>query len=95
MKDAGEAFELLRPLGFKSAAMALRKDALPLDDERIKNEKKLILLLGNEGAGLKSETVEACDYTVVIPMRNEVDSLNVAAAAAVAFWELRKGREKE
>ncbi len=80
----------LRENGFASAALALREDSLPLDDPQLKENKKLAILLGNEGSGLCDETISACDYTVIIPMSHEVDSLNVAAASAVAFWELTK-----
>ncbi len=80
----------LRENGFASAALALREDSLHLDDPQLKNEKKLAILLGNEGNGLCDDTISACDYTVIIPMSHDVDSLNVAAASAVAFWELTK-----
>ncbi len=80
----------LRKNGFASAALALREDSLHLDDPLLKQEKKLAILLGNEGNGLCDDTISACDYTVIIPMSHEVDSLNVAAASAVAFWELTK-----
>lgn len=79
----------VKPLGFKVAALALDKTALSLEDPQLKAESKLALVFGSEGAGLKPETKALCDYTVIIPMEHEVDSLNVAAAAAVAFWELR------
>ena len=79
----------LRALGFKTAAMALSDDSVPLDDPRLKAEPRLAVVLGTEGDGLKDKTVAACDWTVRIPMAHGVDSLNVAAAGAVAFWELR------
>ena len=79
----------LKAAGFTLAAMALRSDALPLDDPRLKREEKLAFVLGAEGDGLSEETIRMCDRTVRIPMAHGVDSLNVAAAAAVAFWELR------
>ena len=79
----------LRELGFRTAAMALRKDSLAMDDPRLKQEKKLAIVLGTEGEGLQQATIDQCDYTVMIPMFHGVDSLNVAAASAVAFWELR------
>lgn len=82
--------ELLRQLGFRTAAMALRDDALPVDDPRLSREPKLAIVLGTEGDGLCRETIAACDYTVRIPMSHGVDSLNVAAASAVAFWQLGK-----
>ncbi len=80
----------LKEWGFCTAAMALRNDTLSVDDERLKHNDKTAIILGTEGEGLKAETIAACDYTVKIPMYNGVDSLNVAAASAVAFWELRK-----
>ena len=79
----------LRTLGFATAALALREDSLSLGDSLLYKEKKLALLLGAEGDGLKDETIDGCTYTVRIPMAHGVDSLNVAAASAVAFWELR------
>lgn len=81
----------LRQAGFRTAAMALREDSLSVDDPRLKQEEKLAVVLGTEGDGLADATIVSCDYTVRIPMANGVDSLNVAAASAVAFWELRKG----
>lgn len=87
------AMELLRAQGFRTAAMALRPDSFALDDPALAREEKLAIILGTEGDGLAAGTMAECDYTVCIPMDHEVDSLNVAAAAAVAFWELcRKGR---
>ena len=86
--DAGMKF--LQKLGFKSAAMALRDDSIPIDDARLRTEDKLAILLGTEGDGLSPSTIANCDYTVRIPMSHGVDSLNVAAASAVAFWELGK-----
>jgi len=79
----------LRALGFKTAAMALRDDSVPIDDARLTAEPKLAIVLGTEGDGLCADTIAACDYTARIPMANGVDSLNVAAASAVAFWQLR------
>ena len=81
--------ERLRTLGFKTAALALRDDALSIEDPRLAAEEKLALVLGAEGDGLAPDTIAACDYSVRIPMSHGVDSLNVAAAAAVAFWQLR------
>ena len=81
--------EQLRRLGFKTAAMALREDSLSIEDPRLAAEEKLATVLGTEGDGLSPVTIAQCDYTVRIPMSHEVDSLNVAAASAVAFWELR------
>ena len=82
--------KLLQKLGFKTAAMALRDDSMPIDDARLRAEDKLAILLGTEGDGLSPSTIANCDYTVRIPMSHGVDSLNVAAASAVAFWELGK-----
>lgn len=82
--------KLLQKLGFKTAAMALRDDSVPIDDARLRTEDKLAILLGAEGDGLAPSTIADCDYTVRIPMSHGVDSLNVAAASAVAFWELGK-----
>jgi tRNA G18 (ribose-2'-O)-methylase SpoU len=83
------ALARLRALGFKTAAMALREDSIPLDDARLAGEEKLAIVLGTEGTGLAADTIASCDYTVLIPMAHHVDSLNVAAASAVAFWQLR------
>lgn len=80
----------LQGLGFKTAAMALSQQAIPLDDPRLKQAPKLAIIMGTEGDGLPEGTISAADYVVRIPMSHQVDSLNVAAAAAVAFWELRK-----
>lgn len=80
----------LAALGFKTAAMALSDDSVSIDDERLMAEEKLAIVFGTEGTGLSQKTVADCDYTVKIPMSHGVDSLNVAAAAAVAFWQLRK-----
>lgn len=82
--------KLLQKLGFRTAAMALRDDSIPIDDARLRAEDKLAILLGTEGDGLSPPTIANCDYTVRIPMSHGVDSLNVAAASAVAFWELGK-----
>ena len=95
--DAGKgwpvpALEFLRSLGFVTAALALSDDAFSLDDRRLRAPRKLAVLLGTEGDGLSAKTLTHCDLTVKIPMMNGVDSLNVAAAGAVAFWELRKHR---
>ena len=84
----GDGMTMLRELGFKSVAMALRKNTMDIDDPRLWEEEKLAIYLGAEGEGLLNETIDACDYTVKIPMSHGVDSLNVAAASAVAFWEL-------
>ena len=81
---------LLRQLGFQTAAMALRDDSLSIDDPRLLAEHKLAVVLGTEGDGLAAATIAHCDYTVRIPMAHGVDSLNVAAASAVAFYQLGK-----
>lgn len=86
-----EGPRLLSGLSFRSAALALREDTLSLEDSRLKHADRLAILLGAEGDGLSEETIARCDYTVCIPMAHGVDSLNVAAASAVAFWELCKG----
>jgi len=78
----------LRELGFKTAAMALSDDSVSIDDPRLLQEDKLAIILGSEGDGLTETTIASCDYTVKIPMSHGVDSLNVAAASAVAFWQL-------
>jgi len=80
----------LKQLGFTTAAMALKEDSTPVDNPVFKTCDKLAVILGTEGEGLCNETIEACDYTVMIPMAHGVDSLNVAAASAVAFWTLAK-----
>ncbi len=79
----------LNELGFKTAAMALWEDSISIDDEGLAAEAKLAIVLGTEGTGLTTRTIADCDYTVRIPMQHGVDSLNVAAASAVAFWQLR------
>ena len=85
--DAG--MTLLRSMGFKTAAMALSDDSVSIDDPALMAEDKLAIILGTEGDGLANTTIAGCDYTVKIPMYHGVDSLNVAAASAVAFWQLR------
>ena len=85
----GPGMEKLRQLGFKTAAMALRSDSISIDDPVLLAEDKLAIVLGSEGDGLTNDTIADCDYTVLIPMYHGVDSLNVAAASAVAFWQLR------
>lgn len=82
------AVEYLKSKGFLTAALALKNDTLGIDNPILKKSERLALFLGSEGEGLSKATIEACDYTVKIPMYHEVDSLNVAAAAAVSFWEL-------
>ena len=83
---------LLSKLGFKTVAMALTDESVSIDDEALMGEEKLAIILGTEGTGLKAETINGCDYTAKIPMSHGVDSLNVACAGAVAFWQL--GRRK-
>lgn len=87
---SGEAADVaqLKALGFRTAAMALRDDTVSIDDARLAAEERLAIVLGTEGDGLARETIADCDYTVRIPMSHGVDSLNVAAASAVAFWQL-------
>lgn len=80
----------LKKLGYKTAALALTDDSVSIDDSELMKEEKLAVILGNEGEGLENETIALCDYTVKIPMTHGVDSLNVAAASAVAFWQLGK-----
>ena len=83
-----EGIRLLKELGFRTAALALREDSIGIDDQKLCSEEKLAVILGTEGDGLASSTIADCDYMVRIPMSHSVDSLNVAAASAVAFWEL-------
>lgn len=88
-----KGLQILKQMGFKSVAMALKKDSITIDNPLLKQEEKLAIILGGEGYGIHKETLAQTDYTVIIPMYHEVDSLNVAAASAVAFWELcGKGR---
>ncbi|MGN0323143.1 MAG: TrmH family RNA methyltransferase [Oliverpabstia sp.] len=83
-----QGIPLLKSMGFKTAAMALSEQAVNIDNPHLMAEEKLAVLLGTEGDGLASSTIADCDYTVCIPMAHGVDSLNVAAASAVAFWQL-------
>ncbi len=85
-----KGMDLLCSLGFKTAAMALSDRSVSIDDEQLAKEPKLAIVLGTEGDGLAAGTIASCDYTVKIPMSHGVDSLNVAAASAVAFWQLGK-----
>lgn len=87
---AEAALSLLQKMGYKTVAMALTDDSISLNDSKLCQEEKLAIVLGSEGDGLASSTICACDYTVCIPMSHGVDSLNVAAASAVAFWALRQ-----
>ncbi len=89
-EEEGAYIEVLRRMGFKTVAMALTDKSIRLDDARLKAEPKLALIMGTEGDGLPKETIASADYVVRIPMAHGVDSLNVAAASAVAFWELRR-----
>ncbi len=86
------ALDILKNMGFKTAAMALKSNSVSVDDPVLTSHEKLAIVLGTEGEGLNDATIAACDYTVLIPMFHGVDSLNVAAASAVAFWQL--GRRK-
>ena len=87
-----ESLESLKRLGFKTAAMALSDDSIAIDDKVLNNEERLAIIMGTEGDGLPKETIREADYVVRIPMAHGVDSLNVAAAAAIAFWELRSSK---
>ena len=86
--------EALHQLGFRTAAMALRDDSVSIDDPQLLSEEKLAVVLGTEGEGLADKTIADCDYTVRIPMSHGVDSLNVAAASAVAFWQLSRVEDR-
>lgn len=90
--DKGSETDLscLKKLGFKTAAMALKENSVSIDNPELMAEEKLAIVLGTEGDGLADTTIADCDYTVLIPMTHGVDSLNVAAASAVAFWQLGK-----
>jgi len=90
-----EGMRLLHNLGFKTVAFALRDDSIELDNPQLQTCKKLALVFGTEGDGLATSTMLQCDYTVKIPMAHQVDSLNVAAASAVAFWALRWNRQTQ
>lgn len=85
-----KGMDVLHALGFKTAALALSDRSVSIDDEQLAREPKLAIVLGTEGDGLAASTIASCDYTVKIPMSHGVDSLNVAAASAVAFWQLGK-----
>ena len=86
----GPGMDRLEAMGFRTAAMALRDDSFPLGDPALPRPEKLAVVLGTEGDGLTDGTIADCDFCVRIPMAHGVDSLNVAAASAVAFWELGK-----
>ena len=83
-----EGMKKLHDMGFRTVAMALKEDSVSIDDSKLMKEEKMAVILGTEGEGLMEETIAGCDYTVMIPMSHGVDSLNVAAASAVAFWQL-------
>lgn len=85
----------IKALGFKTVAMALKDDSISINDPRLTNEKKLAVIMGTEGDGLSDSTISDCDFTVKIPMYHGVDSLNVAAASAVAFYQLGNRPQKE
>ena len=87
-----ESMKVIQDMGFKTVAMALREDSCSIDDSKLLAEEKLAVILGTEGDGLASPTIADCDYTVMIPMSHGVDSLNVAAASAVALFELGRKR---
>ena len=82
--------KLLGTCGYKTVAMALTEDSVGVDNAEIRSNAKVAVLLGTEGTGLPKDVIAACDYRVMIPMRHGVDSLNVAAASAICFWELMK-----
>lgn len=88
-EDSTDWQTYLKQFGFKTVAMALKDDSVSIDDQSLSMEEKLAIVLGTEGDGLSAKTIENCDYNVIIPMYHNVDSLNVAAASAVAFWQLR------
>ncbi|MGN0087094.1 MAG: TrmH family RNA methyltransferase [Alloprevotella sp.] len=87
--------QALRDIGFRTAAMALTEQSIPIDAPTLRNEERLAIVMGTEGDGLAQQVIEKADYVVRIPMSHGVDSLNVAAAAAVAFWELRDRKPNE
>ncbi|MBR0140651.1 MAG: RNA methyltransferase [Ruminococcus sp.] len=88
--DNENYIDFLKEKGFLTAAMALRNNNISIDDKRLYSAEKLAVVLGTEGEGLKEKTIDSCDFCIKIPMANGVDSLNVAAASAVVFWQLRK-----
>ena len=90
-----DGMDQLQQLGFRTAAMALKEESVNIDDANLLAEEKLAVILGTEGDGLAQDTIADCDYTVMIPMMHGVDSLNVAAASAVAFWELGRKEERK
>lgn len=91
----GDSFDEIKELGFKTVAMALKDDSVSINDPELMAEEKLAIIMGNEGDGLSDKTISDCDYTVKIPMYHGVDSLNVAAASAVAFYRLGNNTGEE
>lgn len=91
--DNASVIDTLKNLGFKTAAMALKDNSVNINDSNLLSEDKLAIILGTEGDGLSEVTISSCDYTVCIPMFHQVDSLNVATASAIAFWELGKSKQ--
>ena len=91
--DNASVIDTLKNLGFKTAAMALKDNSVNINDPNLLSEDKLAIILGTEGDGLSETTISSCDYTVCIPMFHQVDSLNVATASAIAFWELGKSKQ--
>lgn len=91
--DNASVIDTLKNLGFKTAAMALKDNSVNINDSNLLSEDKLAIILGTEGDGLSEATISSCDYTVCIPMFHQVDSLNVATASAIAFWELGKSKQ--
>ena len=89
-----ESLEEIKSLGFKTVAMALKDNSLSISDPKLSEEEKLAVVMGTEGDGLSDETIDGCDFTVKIPMYHGVDSLNVAAASAVAFYQLGNKNNK-
>ena len=87
-----ESLREVKELGFKTVAMVLKDNSLSINDPRLTAEEKLAVIMGTEGDGLSDETIDGCDYTVKIPMYHGVDSLNVAAASAVAFYQLANNK---
>ena len=92
--EEGNRFGRLKALGFRLAATALKNDSVSIDDPRLAAEPRLAVVMGTEGTGLEQSAIDSCDYTVMIPMHHGVDSLNVAAASAVAFWQLGRKTKK-
>ncbi|MBQ7100712.1 MAG: RNA methyltransferase, partial [Clostridia bacterium] len=89
-----DSLDGIKALGFKTAAMALKDNSLSVNDPRLTAERKLAVIMGTEGDGLSDQTIADCDFTVKIPMYHGVDSLNVAAASAVAFYQLGNNRNE-